>query len=71
MLEVAARPIGGLCSRVLTFEDSRHADWKTCSNVLLARRRRTSIAACTREAAAAAVMMIPIPARGMYKGVHG
>jgi hypothetical protein len=30
-----------------------------------------SIAAYSREPAAAAVMMIPIPSRGMYKGVEG
>ena len=30
-----------------------------------------SIAPFIREAAAAAVMMIPIPSRGMYKGVSG
>jgi biotin carboxylase len=66
VLEVAARPIGGLCSRVLTFEDG-----KGLEHILLQHAVGASIAHAAREDAAAAVMMIPIPARGMYKGVTG
>jgi biotin carboxylase len=65
VLEIAARPIGGLCSRVLTFGSSGLED------VLLRHAIGDPIAGVTREADAAAVMMIPIPARGMYKGVEG
>ena len=65
VLEIAARPIGGLCSRVLTFGAS------SLEEVLLRHATGDAIAGCTREADAAAVMMIPIPARGMYKGVRG
>lgn len=66
VLEVAARPIGGLCSRVLTFEGGQGLE-----AVLLQHAVGGSIASSTRESAAAAVMMIPIPSRGMYKGVSG
>jgi D-alanine-D-alanine ligase-like ATP-grasp enzyme len=60
VLEVAARPIGGLCARVLRgFEDVllRHAlggapDWPA-------------------DASASGVMMIPIPKRGYLRGVSG
>ena len=72
VLEVAARPIGGLCSRVLTFaragEPRRAARWKRCC---CGTPSGESIDGWSREAAAAAVMMIPIPSRGMYKGVEG
>jgi biotin carboxylase len=76
VLEVAARPIGGLCSRVLTFVDAERAargDAAALSleEVLLLHAVGRSIAECAREPAAAAVMMIPIAARGMYKGVSG
>jgi biotin carboxylase len=66
VLEVAARPIGGLCSKVLTFGLGHGLEY-----VLLRHAVGQSIASFTRETAAAAVMMIPIPSRGMYKGVSG
>lgn len=74
ILEVAARPIGGLCSRVLTFDTpARPAPAGGCSleSVLLEHAVGQPIDRYTREAAAAAVMMIPIPRRGMYKRMHG
>jgi biotin carboxylase len=76
VLEVAARPIGGLCSRVLTFtraeaDGSSAGSRASLEQVLLEHAAGRSIAGYERETAAAAVMMIPIPARGMYKGVEG
>ena len=68
VLEVAARPIGGLCSRVLTFGGAGGA---SLEEVLLRHAVGESTAEFTREDAAAAVMMIPIPSRGMYKGLEG
>ena len=67
VLEVAARPIGGLCSRVLTFVGAA-ASWE---EVLLLHAVGRPIAVVAREAGGAAVMMIPIPSRGIYKGVDG
>jgi biotin carboxylase len=66
MLEVAARPIGGLCSRVLRFGADtsleevilRHALGEDVSDVRLA-------------PGAHGVMMIPIPRAGIYLGVDG
>jgi biotin carboxylase len=66
VLEVAARPIGGLCSRVLRF-----ADGSTLEHVLLRHAIGQDVSTATREAAAAAVMMIPIPQRGLLKRVEG
>jgi biotin carboxylase len=66
ILEVAARPIGGLCSRVVTFRDG-----ESLETVLLRHALGGDVGDCVREDRAAAVMMIPIPARGMFKGVQG
>ena len=68
ILEVAARPIGGLCSRVLAFAGPEAA---SLESVLLAHAVGQSIDRYTREADAAAVMMIPIPRRGMFRQMHG
>lgn len=75
VLEVAARPIGGLCSRVLRF--TGHAGAApvepplSLENVLLRHALGGSVAGVRREAAAAAVMMIPIPRKGVFKAVAG
>jgi biotin carboxylase len=66
VLEVAARPIGGLCSRVLTF-----ADGASLEDVLLRHAAGESVTSAVRESRAAAVMMIPIPQRGQLRGVGG
>jgi hypothetical protein len=61
MLEVAARPIGGLCARVLPgLEDLilRHAAGEDPGDIALSAR-------------AAGVMMIPIPREGIYVDVEG
>jgi len=65
MLEVAARPIGGLCARALRFEGDLtledlvvlHAIGRQIQNPLLARP-------------AMGVMMIPIPRAGIYLSVN-
>jgi biotin carboxylase len=69
MLEVAARPIGGICSKVLRFE----ADGTLASleEVLLRHACGDDVSGYVRETAASGVMMIPIPKRGLYKGVGG
>ena len=66
LLEIAARPIGGLCSRVLTFADGRSLE-----DVLIRHAVGEDITNVRREAAGAAVMMIPIPRRGVLRGVAG
>ncbi len=68
VLEVAARPIGGLCSKVLRFGDERPA---TLEEVLLRHATGCDITQYVREEQAAGVMMIPIPRRGILKKVEG
>ena len=66
VLEVAARPIGGLCAKSLRFTGGipleelllRHAVGEDISGVAL-------------EAGASGVMMIPIDREGVYEGVEG
>ena len=66
LLEIAARPIGGLCSRALRFEGDASLE-----DVLLDHALGGEASLHRRDAQASAVMMIPIPRRGLLKGVHG
>lgn len=66
MLEIAGRSIGGLCSTVLEFGAGM------CLEELILRHALgEEIAEIEREHQAAGVMMIPIPAAGLLKSVHG
>ena len=66
MLEIAGRSIGGLCSTVLEFGAGM------CLEELILRHATgEEITAVERENSAAGVMMIPIPAAGILKAVHG
>jgi hypothetical protein len=70
VLEVAARPIGGLCSKVLRFA-SPGGECLSLEDLLLAHAIGRDVSACEREPDAAGVMMIPIPRWGVYRGVDG
>jgi ATP-grasp domain-containing protein/L-aminoacid ligase-like protein len=74
VLEVAARPIGGLCARALRFADGnapRSRDLVGLESLLLRHALGESGATWRREEAASGVMMIPIPRRGTYRAVEG
>jgi len=82
VLEVAARPIGGLCARALRFEpvaspvpDAVHpaAGGGTIpfEELLLRQAIGEDGTAWRREAQASGVMMVPIPKAGTYRGVDG
>jgi biotin carboxylase len=66
ILEVAARSIGGLCSRTLRFGAGL-----TLEELLVAHAVGIPIARARRDARAAGVMMIPIPRAGILHGVGG
>jgi hypothetical protein len=77
ILELAARPIGGLCSRVLSFDRGAGSaaaggapppERASLETVLLEHALGGAIDGYVRERAAAAEMMIPIPRRGIFKG---
>ncbi|MBI4391060.1 MAG: ATP-grasp domain-containing protein [candidate division NC10 bacterium] len=66
VLEVAARSIGGLCSRVLRFGTGISLE-----ELIIRHALGMDIGAFHRESSAAGVMMIPIPHAGIYRGVEG
>lgn len=69
VLEVAARPIGGLCAKALRFENAGRSIG--FEEYLLRHALGEPMAEWRREAAASAVMMIPIPRSGVYRSVDG
>ena len=75
VLEVAARPIGGLCSRALRFAEPAHEGGGKSTvpleEVLLRHAVGESIDRYAREEQASGVMMIPIPGAGVFRGVQG
>lgn len=66
LIEIAARSIGGLCSRTLRFGTGMSLE-----ELILRHAMGADIAAYTRENKAAGVMMIPIPYGGILRGVYG
>ena len=70
VLEVAPRPIGGLCARALRFTTSS-GDEASLEELLLRHAMGQDVSSVARETAAAGVMMIPIPARGLLRHVEG
>ena len=72
VLEVAARPIGGLCAKALRFTDSAAGrDAISLEEVLLRHAVGEPVTSWVREPAASGVMMIPIPRRGVFRRVEG
>lgn len=69
MLEVASRPIGGICSKVLRFEGN--GETASLETLLLRHALGQEVSGYERETQSASVMMIPIPKRGFYKAVVG
>jgi hypothetical protein len=69
VLEVAARPIGGLCARTLRFE--RRGERIGFEDLLLLHAAGEPTDDWRREHLAAAVMMIPIPRSGVFRRVDG
>lgn len=65
VLEIAARPIGGLCAKALRFENGPFEEF------LLRHALGENVSGWQRESQASAVMMIPIPRSGVYRGVSG
>jgi biotin carboxylase len=70
VLEVAGRPIGGLCAKALRFADGSGATM-SLEELLLRHAIGGDVSAVRREAAASGVMMIPIPQRGVFRGADG
>jgi hypothetical protein len=74
VLEVAARPIGGLCARALRFTSIASPQSQAPSpfeELLLRHALGEDPETWRRESDASGVMMIPIPRGGIYRGVAG
>jgi biotin carboxylase len=67
MLEIAARPIGGLCAKALRFG----AKEMPLEELIVRHALGENIAAIEREERSSGVMMIPIPTAGFFEGVSG
>lgn len=66
MLEAAARPIGGLCGRVVRFENGA-----TLEEVILRHAIGEDVSRFHLATGGHGVMMIPIPRAGVFHGVEG
>lgn len=69
LLEIAGRPIGGLCSKALRFVSP--GGEASLEEVLLRHALQQDVGSFARERRASGVMMIPIPHRGVYRSVEG
>jgi D-alanine-D-alanine ligase-like ATP-grasp enzyme len=70
-LEVAPRPIGGLCARALRFANADSDEVIGLEELLLRQAVEMPVRNWTREPAASGVMMIPVPASGVLERVEG
>jgi biotin carboxylase len=70
VLEVAARPIGGLCARALRFLGAEAVP-ASLEALLLTAAVGDSLIGWRREAAASGVLMVPIPSSGILREVGG
>lgn len=70
-IEVAARPIGGLCARALRFRSNDTSDGIGLEELLLRRALGMPGTDAPRESLASGVMMIPIPHSGILESVSG
>ena len=71
MMEVAARSIGGLCSRALRFEIPLVDKEVSLEELLIRLMLGLDVSRIYRENAASGVMMIPIPQAGFYQETQG
>lgn len=67
VLEIAPRPIGGLCSRALRFGPQKIS----LEELLIRHSLNLGGSDIVRETDAAGVMMIPVPRSGVLEGVNG
>ncbi len=70
-IEVAPRPIGGLCARSLSFASSPDSDLIGLEELILRHAVGQDITPWQRQAQASGVMMIPVPTSGVLEGVSG
>src|SRR5882762_1053313 len=70
-LEVAPRPIGGLCAKALRFVSTASDEAIGLEELLLRHAVEMPVGDWKRETAASGVMMIPVPASGVLESAEG
>jgi predicted ATP-grasp superfamily ATP-dependent carboligase len=70
-LEVAPRPIGGLCARALRFQNTNGGELVGLEELLLRHAMDLPGGDWAREPLASGVMMIPVPRSGVLEAVQG
>ena len=70
MLEAAARPIGGLCARVLRFDSALKREL-SLEEILLLQAIGEDVSTAELAPGAHGVMMIPIAESGVFEGMEG
>jgi hypothetical protein len=70
-IEIAARPIGGLCARALRFQPESEPEPIGLEELLLRHALNLSGSHAPRETAASGVLMIPVPKSGILEKVDG
>jgi biotin carboxylase len=70
-IEIAPRPIGGMCAASLAFVSERHVASIGFEELILRHAIGEDISEWRREPQASGVMMIPVPASGVLEQVHG
>ena len=71
ILEVAARPIGGLCARAMQFESDWPGQSLTLEELIILHALRKAPRRRALWRPASGVMMIPVPRAGVYESVSG
>jgi biotin carboxylase len=71
ILEVAARSIGGLCSRALRFHLSGGSEAISLEELIIRLAIGEDVETIRREEASSGVMMIPVPRAGVFQRVEG
>lgn len=70
-IEVAPRPIGGMCAKSLEFRSPKDPELISLEELILRHATGEDISAWQREDAASGVMMIPVPSSGVLEQVEG
>jgi hypothetical protein len=70
-IELAPRPIGGLCAQALRFKISGTTETIGLEELLLRHALNLPGASATRESAASGVMMVPVPRSGILERIEG
>jgi biotin carboxylase len=70
-LEIAPRPIGGMCAASLAFSSRQYSEPIGLEELILRHAIGEDISTWQREHSASGVMMIPVPASGIFDQVDG